>query len=87
MNEPKNQTLNPLPRNPTRHVRIGDVSIGDGHPSAVQSMAATKTQDIEATTRQVQLMQAAGADIIRVAVDSRKDTDALIKIAEVAERP
>jgi (E)-4-hydroxy-3-methylbut-2-enyl-diphosphate synthase len=87
MNETQNPIVKPALRNPTRHVRIGDVSIGDGHPIAVQSMAATKTQDIEATTRQIQLMQAAGADIIRVAVDSRKDTDALIKIAEVAQRP
>ncbi len=75
------------PRNPTRAVRIGDITIGADHPVAVQSMAATRTQDIEATTRQVQLMQEAGADIIRIAVDSRKDTEALMKIADVAQRP
>jgi (E)-4-hydroxy-3-methylbut-2-enyl-diphosphate synthase len=75
------------PRNPTREVRIGDITIGGGHPVAVQSMAATRTQDIEATTRQVRLLQDAGADIIRIAVDSRKDTDALIRIAQTAERP
>ena len=76
-----------LPRNPSRAVRIGDISIGAGHPIAVQSMTATKTQDIEATTRQVRLLQQAGADIIRIAVDSRKDTDALRQISEIAERP
>jgi (E)-4-hydroxy-3-methylbut-2-enyl-diphosphate synthase len=75
------------PRNPTRPVRIGDITIGAGHPVAVQSMAATKTQDIEATSRQVRLLQEAGADIIRIAVDSRKDTDALTRIAAIAERP
>ena len=75
------------PRNPTREVRIGDIAIGGTHPVAVQSMAATKTQDIQATTRQVRLLQDAGADIIRIAVDSRKDTDALIQIAQIAERP
>jgi len=76
-----------LPRNPSRTVRIGDISIGAGHPVAVQSMTATKTQDIAATTRQVRLLQEAGADIIRIAVDSRKDTDALTHIAAIAERP
>jgi (E)-4-hydroxy-3-methylbut-2-enyl-diphosphate synthase len=76
-----------LPRNPTRSVRIGDVTIGDGHSVAVQSMAATRTQDVEATTRQVQLLEAAGADIIRIAVDSRKDTEALAEVADTATRP
>ena len=76
-----------MQRNPTRTVAIGDVTIGNGHPIAVQSMAATKTQDIPATIRQIQLLEAAGADLIRVAVDSRKDTDALAKVAEHAHRP
>ena len=75
------------PRNPTREVRIGDVTIGGDHPVAVQSMAATRTQDIEATTRQIRLLQNAKADIIRIAVDSRRDTEALTQITEVAERP
>ena len=75
------------PRNPTRSVRIGDLSIGAGHPVAVQSMAATRTQDVEATLRQVRLLEAAGADIIRIAVDSRKDTEALAQVAESATRP
>ncbi|MEE2657852.1 MAG: (E)-4-hydroxy-3-methylbut-2-enyl-diphosphate synthase [Candidatus Latescibacterota bacterium] len=74
-------------RNPSRSVRIGDIHIGNGHPIAVQSMAATKTQDIEATKRQVKLLEAAGADIIRIAVDSRTDTDALARVAEDAQRP
>jgi len=76
-----------MQRNPTRAVRIGDVTIGAGHPIAVQSMAATKTQDVPATIRQVQLLEAAGADLIRIAVDSSKDTDALAKVAEHATRP
>ena len=75
------------PRNPTRSVRIGDLHIGAGHPVAVQSMAATRTQDIDATLRQVRLLEAAGADVIRIAVDSRKDTEALAEIAGSATRP
>ena len=69
-----------ITRKPTRPVRIGSIQVGGGAPIAVQSMAATKTQDIEATARQVQLIHAAGADLIRIACDSRKDVEALAEI-------
>ena len=69
-----------MARNPTRAVRIGPITVGGGSPIAVQSMAATKTQNIEATVRQVQLLEAAGADIVRIAVDSRKDVEALAEV-------
>jgi (E)-4-hydroxy-3-methylbut-2-enyl-diphosphate synthase len=69
-----------LRRNPTRAVRIGSVTIGEGHPIAVQSMTATKTPDVDATVRQIEQLVQAGADIVRVAVDSRKDAEALIEI-------
>ena len=69
-----------MARNPTRAVRVGPITVGGGAPIAVQSMAATKTQDIEATVRQVQLLEAAGADIVRIAVDSRKDVEALAEV-------
>jgi len=71
-----------LPRNPTRPVRAGNVTIGDGNPVAVQSMTATKTQDVEATVRQVEQLVAAGADLIRIAVDSKSDAEALKEIAK-----
>ena len=74
-------------RNPTRSVQIGSVIIGSSHPIAVQSMAATRTQDIKATLRQVELMQAAGADIIRIAVDSKKDVEALNEISRETTTP
>ncbi|MEM0925065.1 MAG: (E)-4-hydroxy-3-methylbut-2-enyl-diphosphate synthase [Planctomycetota bacterium] len=69
-----------IKRNPTRAVPIGSVVIGDGHPIAVQSMTATKTQDIDATVAQVEAYHAAGADVIRIAVDSSKDVTALAEI-------
>ncbi|HCS50364.1 (E)-4-hydroxy-3-methylbut-2-enyl-diphosphate synthase [Rubinisphaera sp.] len=71
-----------IQRNPTRAVRIGSVSIGAGHPIAVQSMTATKTPNIDATVSQIQQLTAAGADIVRVAVDSKKDAEALNEIAK-----
>ncbi len=70
-----------LPRNPTRPVRIGTVTIGSSHPIAVQSMTATHTQNIDATVEQIQSLVDAGADIVRVAVDSKKDAEALAEIS------
>ena len=69
-----------LPRNPTRSVQIGSISIGASHPIAVQSMTATHTQNVAATVEQVNDLHAAGADVVRIAVDSTKDADALAEI-------
>jgi (E)-4-hydroxy-3-methylbut-2-enyl-diphosphate synthase len=69
-----------LRRNPTRAVRIGSITIGAGNPIAVQSMTATHTQDVDATVAQVNALHAAGADVVRVAVDSKKDVDGLAEI-------
>ncbi len=69
-----------LPRNPTRSVRIGSVTIGDNRAVAVQSMTATHTQDIDATVAQVNALAEAGADVVRIAVDSSKDAEALAEI-------
>jgi len=67
-------------RNPTRPVAIGSVIIGAGNPIAVQSMCATHTQDVAATVAQVNALAGAGAAIVRIAVDNRKDAEALTAI-------
>ena len=69
----------------TREVRIGNVTIGGTRPIAVQSMTATRTQDIAATIRQVELLEAAGADVIRIAIDTARDVAALQEVR--AARP
>jgi (E)-4-hydroxy-3-methylbut-2-enyl-diphosphate synthase len=69
-----------IPRRPTRSVRIGRISIGSAHPVAVQSMTATKTQDVDATVAQVLDLERAGADVVRIAVDSPRDAEALAGI-------
>ncbi len=66
-----------IKRNKTRPVKVGNITIGQGHPIAVQSMSATKTQDIEATLKQIRMLEENGADLIRVAIDSKKDVKAL----------
>ena len=74
-----------LPRNPTRAVRIGTAVIGGNHPIAVQSMCATHTQDVDATVAQVKDLAEAGADVIRIAVDSKKDAAALAAIRSATD--
>lgn len=74
-----------IPRNPTRRVRIGSIDIGDGAAIAVQSMTATRTTDIDATVAQIRDLVQAGADIVRVAIDSLKDAEALIEIRQQVE--
>jgi len=73
----RGETVLELRRNPTREVRIGSIMIGGGHPIAPQSMTATHTQDIAATLEQVNALHAAGAGVVRIAVDSKKDAAAL----------
>lgn len=69
-----------MQRNPTRSVKVGSITIGDGAPIAVQSMTATKTVDIDATVKQISALVDAGADVVRVAIDSQKEAEALIEI-------
>lgn len=69
-----------IQRNPTRSVRVGTVTIGSQHPIAIQSMTATSTQDVDATVQLVNLMHDAGADVVRIAVDSKKDAAAVAEI-------
>jgi (E)-4-hydroxy-3-methylbut-2-enyl-diphosphate synthase len=71
-----------LPRNPTRAVRVGSVIVGDGNPIVVQSMCATHTQDIEATSAQANQLLNAGAGVVRIAVDNKKDAAALAEIRQ-----
>ncbi len=68
------------PRNPTRPVKVGSVTIGGGSPIVVQSMCATKTADVEATVAQVNQLAEAGAGIVRIAADTPRDVEALREI-------
>ena len=61
----------------TRKIHIGKLVIGGDSRIAIQSMAATQTQDLTATARQIEVLEKANADIIRIAVDNEKDVEAL----------
>ncbi len=64
----------------TRQVKVRDLLIGSGAPISVQSMCATHTRDVEATTRQIRDLLSKGADLIRIAVDNLSDVEGLAKI-------
>lgn len=68
------------PRRITRQIRVGSVFIGGESPIVIQSMTATKTQDIAATVSQVRQLEQAGAGLVRIAIDSLADAKALAEI-------
>lgn len=64
----------------TKEVKIGSVVIGGSNPPAVQSMANVKTADYERCIEQINLLESAGCDIIRVAVPDNESAKAISKI-------
>ena len=74
-------------RTGTRQIRVGGVAVGGSAPVSVQTMCSTKTWDVEATVRQIRAMQAAGADIVRIAVPDMEAARAVSAIKEQVEVP
>lgn len=74
-----------IPPRKTRRISIRDLPVGGDAPIAVQSMAATPTRDVAATLEQVRILERAGADLIRIAVDSQADVDALARIRDATD--
>ena len=75
------------PRRPTRKIKVGKVDVGGDAPVSVQSMCTTQTTDINATLQQIAALTAAGCDIVRVAVPTQDDADALATIARKSQLP
>jgi len=67
----------------TRQIKVGDVLVGGGAPITIQSMCNTPTQDVEATVNQIKRLEAAGCQIIRVAVP---DLAAAEAVGEIKQR-
>ncbi|WP_165985717.1 flavodoxin-dependent (E)-4-hydroxy-3-methylbut-2-enyl-diphosphate synthase [Streptomyces sp. YIM 98790] len=74
-------------RRPSRRIMVGPVPVGGGEPVSVQSMTTTVTADVGATLRQIAGLTAAGCQIVRVAVPSQDDADALPEIARQSRIP
>jgi (E)-4-hydroxy-3-methylbut-2-enyl-diphosphate synthase len=75
------------PRRSSREIKVGSVLVGGGSPVSVQSMCTTKTTDIDATLQQIAELTASGCQIVRVAVPSQDDADALPEIAKHSQIP
>lgn len=71
----------------TKTVQIGNRVIGGGNPIVIQSMTNTKTENVEATVKQINELASAGCDIIRCAVPTMDAAKALKEIKKQVEIP
>ncbi|MFV2198710.1 flavodoxin-dependent (E)-4-hydroxy-3-methylbut-2-enyl-diphosphate synthase [Nocardiopsis sp. LOL_012] len=74
-------------RRVSRKIMVGNVPVGGDAPVSVQSMTTTRTSDINATLQQIAELTAAGCQIVRVAVPTNDDADALPIIARKSQIP
>jgi (E)-4-hydroxy-3-methylbut-2-enyl-diphosphate synthase len=75
------------PRRTSRQIMVGSVPVGGDAPVSVQSMTTTLTADVNATLQQIAELTASGCQIVRVAVPSQDDADALPAIARKSQIP
>lgn len=76
-----------LPREKTRPVRVGSVTIGGGAPVVVQSMTSTDTADAMATLEQVRALAAAGCDVVRISVPTREAVEGFREVCASSPVP
>lgn len=67
-------------REETRSVQVGNLTIGGNNHVVIQSMCNTKTKDVEATINQINALQQAGCELVRVAVFDKEDAYAIKEI-------
>ncbi len=72
-----------IERKETRQIRIGSVAVGGGSPISVQSMTKTDTRNVPATVEQIRTLEAAGCEIIRLAV---VDADAARSLGAIKQQ-
>ena len=75
------------PRRKSKQLKVGNVLVGGDAPVSVQSMCTTLTADVNATLQQIAELTASGCQIVRVAVPSQDDADALAQIAKKSQIP
>ena len=76
-----------IQRKKTRQIAIGNVKIGGGAPISVQSMTNTKTTDTKATVAQIKALEAAGCDIVRLAVPDMAAAENIANIKRQVDVP
>ncbi|HEY7884531.1 MAG TPA: flavodoxin-dependent (E)-4-hydroxy-3-methylbut-2-enyl-diphosphate synthase [Cellvibrionaceae bacterium] len=77
----------PIKRRVSRQIMVGSVPVGGDAPIAVQSMTNTETCDVAATVGQIQRLERAGADIVRVSVPSLEAAEAFGEIRKLVNVP
>ncbi|PAV26259.1 4-hydroxy-3-methylbut-2-en-1-yl diphosphate synthase [Tamilnaduibacter salinus] len=70
----------PIKRRQSRQIHVGNVPVGGDAPISVQTMTNTETCDVDATVGQIEAVQQAGADIVRVSVPSMEAAEAFREI-------
>ena len=78
---------NPIVRRKSRQIMVGDVPVGGDAPISVRSMTNTSTADVAATVAQINSIQQAGADIVRVSVPSLEEAEAFGEIRKQVNIP
>ena len=63
----------------TKRLMVGDVAVGGGAPVSIQSMCNTKTDDVRTTVEQIHALEAAGCEIIRIAIPDQAAAEAVDK--------
>lgn len=81
------QHTSPIKRRKSRQIFVGKVPVGGDAPISVQSMTNTETCDVAATVAQIQALQRAGADIVRVSVPTMDAAEAFGKIRQQVAVP
>jgi (E)-4-hydroxy-3-methylbut-2-enyl-diphosphate synthase len=76
-----------IKRRTTRQIKLGNVKVGGDAPITVQSMTKTDTSDVRATVHQIWSLEAAGCDIVRVAVPVRAAAEQLAEIKKKIRIP
>lgn len=71
-----------MERRKTREVKIGNVTVGSGHPVSIQSMTFTKTSDKEATLSQIKQLENAGCEIVRFSVPDEECAESIPYLKE-----
>ncbi|WP_294577749.1 flavodoxin-dependent (E)-4-hydroxy-3-methylbut-2-enyl-diphosphate synthase [uncultured Thomasclavelia sp.] len=76
-----------MKREETRAIKVGNLTIGGNNKVIIQSMTNTKTHDVMATVKQIKELQAAGCQLVRLAVLDKRDALAIKEIKSQVDVP
>ena len=76
-----------IKRRKTKEINVGRIKVGGDNPISVQSMTNTLTKDVKETIKQIEQIEEAGADIVRVSCPDEDSTKALKDIVKKTSIP